>query len=81
MPSGAFSIVIPASPTEATPEASISSIVAPAATPCVAGRRVAVRVEAGEVGEAPVLVRLRRQRDRLVALEQLGLLMPASTGA
>ena len=30
MPSGAFSIVIPASPTDAMPDASISSIVAPA---------------------------------------------------
>ena len=71
MPSGAFSIVIPVSPTEAMPDASISSIVAPAAALRVAGCGVAVRIEAGEVGEAPVLVRLRRQRDRLVALEQL----------
>src|SRR4029077_13549315 len=38
----------------------------------VSGRREAVGVEAREVGEAPVLVRLGRERDRLVALEQLG---------
>ena len=36
-----------------------------------ARRGVGVGVEAGEVGEAPVLLGLRRQRDRLVALEQL----------
>ena len=34
-----------------------------------------------EVGEAPVLLRLRRQRNRLIALEQLRPLMRASTGA
>ena len=68
---GAFSIVMPVSPTDATPDASISSIVAPARRRRDRRRRCSVRVEAGEVGEAPVLVRLRRQRNRLVALEQL----------
>ena len=34
-------------------------------------RRPGVRVEPGQIGEAPVLVRLGRQRQRPVALEQL----------
>jgi hypothetical protein len=40
-------------------------------TPAVAVRDEAVRVEALQVREAPVLVRRRRQRERTVALEDL----------
>ena len=44
-------------------------------------RRPGVGVEAREVGEAPVLVLRRRQRERPVALEQLGPRHVASSGA
>src|SRR4029077_4724902 len=40
-------------------------------TPDMAVRDKGVRIEALEVGEAPRLVRRRRQRQRTVALEQL----------